>query len=200
MGNAPVTQQGEAHHNAGGDCGTRYNERLTRYLTAMRNEKPDAVPIRPFVAEFTAKYAGMDCQQVTQDYRLAFDAAVQCARGFDWDAVVANMVYVWGMIPQVLGGRYLAVPGVGLPRDTGFQYLEPPEDKAWMQPDEYDALIEDPTGYLLQRLAGHQIGGRRRPVHTRQLRSQSEVPAPFLSVTNILILNETGSTGVTYHA
>lgn len=127
----------------------QYQQRLTRYVTAMRNEKPDMVPIRPFVAEFTAKYAGMDCQQVTQDYRLAFDAAVRCATDFDWDAVVANMVYVWGTIPQVLGTRYLAIPGVGLDRDTGFQYLEPTEDGAWMQPDEYDALIEDPTGYLL---------------------------------------------------
>ena len=34
-----------------------YQTRLSRYLTAMRNEKPDMVPIRPFVAEFTAKYA-----------------------------------------------------------------------------------------------------------------------------------------------
>lgn len=127
----------------------RYQQRLKRYLAAMRNEKPDMVPIRPFVAEFTAKYAGMDCQQVTQDYRLAFDAAVRCAADFDWDAVVANMVYVWGTIPQVLGTRYLSIPGVGLDRDTGFQYLEPSEDEAWMKPEEYDALIEDPTGYLL---------------------------------------------------
>ena len=127
----------------------RYRQRLARYTTAMRNEKPDMVPIRPFVAEFTAKYAGMDCQQVTQDYHLAFEAAARCATDFDWDAVVANMVYVWGTIPQVLGSRYLGIPGVGLDRDTGFQYLEPPEDKAWMRPDEYDALIEDPTGYLL---------------------------------------------------
>lgn len=127
----------------------RYRQRLFRYTTAMRNEKPDRVPIRPFVAEFTAKYAGMDCQQVTQDYRLAFDAAVRCATDFDWDAVVANMVYVWGTIPQVLGSRYLAIPGVGLSRDTGFQYLEPSENQAWMPPEDYDALIEDPTGYLL---------------------------------------------------
>jgi uroporphyrinogen-III decarboxylase len=127
----------------------RYQQRLARYTAALRNEQPDRVPIRPFVAEFTAKYAGMDCQQVTQDYRLAFEAAVRCASDFDWDAVVANMVYVWGTIPQVLGNRYLAIPGVGLPRDTGFQYLEPSENQAWMPPEDYDALIEDPTGYLL---------------------------------------------------
>ncbi len=28
-----------------------YAERLNRYVTAMRNEKPDKIPIRPFVAE-----------------------------------------------------------------------------------------------------------------------------------------------------
>ena len=37
--------------------GTLYAERLKRYTIAMRNEKPDRIPIRPFVAEFTAKYA-----------------------------------------------------------------------------------------------------------------------------------------------
>jgi len=66
-----------------------YAERKRRYLMALRNEKPDKIPIRPFVAEFTAKYAGMTCQQVAHDYNLAFEAAVKCAKDFDWDAVVA---------------------------------------------------------------------------------------------------------------
>lgn len=128
---------------------TRYQERLARYTTALRNGKPDRVPIRPFVAEFTAKYCGMDCQQVTQDYQLAFDAAVRTAGELGWDAAVTNMVYLWGAIPQVLGTLYYAVPGVNLDRDVGFQYLEPPEDESFMTADEYDALIEDPTGFLL---------------------------------------------------
>ena len=33
------------------DMETRYQARLKRYVTAMRNEKPDMVPIRPFVAD-----------------------------------------------------------------------------------------------------------------------------------------------------
>ena len=67
-----------------------YQERLRRYVTAMRNEKPDRVPIRPFVAEFTAKYAGYTCQEVTHDYEKAFAAARKCAADFDWDAVVSQ--------------------------------------------------------------------------------------------------------------
>ncbi|MGA2068802.1 MAG: uroporphyrinogen decarboxylase family protein [Thermoguttaceae bacterium] len=128
---------------------TLYAQRLERYVTAMRNGKPDRVPIRPFVAELTAKYAGYTIQEVTQDYQKAFAAARKCAADFDWDAVVGNMVYGWAGLVQAIGLKYYASPGVELPPDTPFQYLEPPEDQAWMQPDDYDALAADPTGYLL---------------------------------------------------
>lgn len=125
-----------------------YQERLVRYLTALRNEKPDKIPIRPFVAEFTAKYAGMTCQQVAHDYNFAFEAAVKCAKEFDWDAVVANMVYVWTGLAQAAGLRYYGIPGIGIPHTTGFNFIEPSEDQAFMREDEYDALIDDPTGFL----------------------------------------------------
>ena len=125
-----------------------YQERLTRYVTALRNEKPDKIPIRPFVAEFVAKYAGYTCQQVCHDYTLAFEAAVKCAKEFDWDAVVANMVYVWTGLAQAAGLRYYGIPGIGIPHTVGFNYIEPPEDQAFMRADEYDALIDDPTGFL----------------------------------------------------
>lgn len=125
-----------------------YAERLKRYVTAMQNEKPDKIPIRPFVAEFTAKYAGFTCQEVTHDYEKAFIAARKCAADFDWDAVVGNMVYVWTGLTQAIGLKYYGVPGIEVPPDTGFQYREPPEEEAFMKPDEYDALIDDPTGFL----------------------------------------------------
>jgi len=125
-----------------------YAERLKRYVTAMRNEKPDKIPIRPFVAEFTAKYAGYSCQEVCQDYEKAFIAARKCAADFDWDAVVVNMVFVWMGITQANGTNYYAVPGIDMDANVGFQYREPTEEKAFMRPDEYDALIEDPTGFL----------------------------------------------------
>ena len=60
-----------------------YSVRLKRYTTAMRNEKPDRIPIRPFVAEFIAKYAGYTCQEVTHDYQKAFDATLKCCADFD---------------------------------------------------------------------------------------------------------------------
>lgn len=125
-----------------------YQQRLKRYTTALRGGKPDRVPIRPFVAEFTAKVAGYTCQQVTQDYNCAFEAVIKTCQKFDWDAAVANMVYVWAGIPQAANLRYYAIPGVELEPDVGFNYLEPPEGDAFMRVEDYDALIKDPTGFL----------------------------------------------------
>ncbi len=127
----------------------RYQSRLDRYVTAMRNGQPDRIPIRPFVAEFTGVYAGYTCQELAHDYRKAFDAACKCAADFDWDAVVGNMVYVWTGLTQAIGLKYYGVPGIDISAQTGFQYREPPQQQAFMRADEYDQLIEDPTGFLL---------------------------------------------------
>ena len=130
------------------DMEALYATRLHRYTTAMRNEKPDRVPIRPFVAEFTGNHSGHNCQQLAHDYNQAFESARKCAADFEWDAVVSNMVYVWTGLTQAIGLKYWGIPGIDVPADRGFQYVEPPEDEAFMLPDEYDQLIEDPTGFL----------------------------------------------------
>lgn len=125
-----------------------YQQRLQRYVTALRNGKPDRVPVRPLAAEFVATYAGYTCQEITQDYTKAFDAVCKCANEFQWDACVGNMVYVWTALTQAMGLKYYASPGVEISADTAFQYLEPPAHAAHMLPEEYDALIEDPTAFL----------------------------------------------------
>ncbi|MDR0705572.1 MAG: hypothetical protein LBF88_11365 [Planctomycetaceae bacterium] len=125
-----------------------YQKRLKRFTTAMRNGKPDCVPVRPFAAEVTAVHAGFTCQQVTHDYRYAFEAILKCCRDFDWDATVPNMVYVWTGLVKSLGIRYYAVPGIEIPEDAGFQYLEPPEQNAWMREDDYDLFIKSPIDFI----------------------------------------------------
>src|SRR3989304_5168965 len=130
------------------DMEQRYQERLTRYTTAMRNEKPDRIPIRRFGAKFRANYPGSPCQEVAHDYEKAFAAARKCAADFDWDAVVSNMVFVWTGLTEAISLNYYAIPGIQIPADVGFQYIEPPEGEAFMRADEYDLLVKDPVEYL----------------------------------------------------
>ena len=129
---------------------SRFQQRLRRFVTALNNRKPDMIPIRPFAAEFTGRHAGFTCQQLTQNYPDAFEAMIRCCKDYDWDAVPASMVYVWTGITDAASARYYGVPGVNVPPDRGFQYLEPPEDRAFMREDEYDRLIADPTAFLYE--------------------------------------------------
>ncbi|MCL1910193.1 MAG: hypothetical protein FWG05_04585 [Kiritimatiellaeota bacterium] len=127
-----------------------YQKRLRRFVTALNNRKPDMIPIRPFAAEFTGAHAGFSCQQLTQNHHDAFEAMIQCCKDYDWDAVPANMVYVWTGISDAASIRYYGVPGVNVPPNRGFQYLEPPEEQSFMRADEYDRFIDDPTAFLYE--------------------------------------------------
>lgn len=124
-------------------------ERLKKYTTAMRNRKPDRIPLRIFAAEFANKYAGITNQEALFDYEKAFAAVRKCAMDFQWDSVMTNMVAVWAGLVNQLGLVYYRFPGVQLPVDMGHQYVEPPDEEgAYMRADEYDLLIESPTEYL----------------------------------------------------
>lgn len=140
-----------------------YQERLERFKTANRNEKPDRVPLRLFAAEFTSKYAGYTAQEVTHDYEKAFEAVRRCAKDFSWDATVVNMIYVWSGLVDHFGQKYYKVPGVELDANVGFQYFEPKDEQgAFMKEDEYDELIESPTEFLanvwMPRISDNIVG------------------------------------------
>jgi hypothetical protein len=147
-----------------------YAERLARYSAAMSNAVPDRVPLRPLAAEVTAKYAGFTCQEVTHDYRKAFDAVLRCCRDFPWDAVVPNMVYVWTGLTEAAGLNYYGVPGIHVAPDVAFQYREPSEEAAMMKREEYGELIADPTRFLyetwLPRASG-EVSAKGQPAGYR---------------------------------
>ena len=73
LSGCPANEPRKTHHM---NTEELYQQRLKRYVTAMRNEKPDMIPIRPFVAEFVGKFSGYTCQEVTHDYEKAFDAEI----------------------------------------------------------------------------------------------------------------------------
>ncbi len=127
-----------------------YAERMARYVCAMHKGVPDRVPLRPFAAEITARHAGFTCQEVTHDYRKAFEAIIRCCHDYDWDATVPNMVYVWTGLTQAAGLTYYGVPGIDVEADVCFQYREPAEQTAFMKREEYDELIADPVRFLYE--------------------------------------------------
>jgi len=128
-----------------------FEDRLGRYTCAMRNEKADMIPLRPFAAELTGLFGNKNCQQMTHDYNEAFEAVISFCKEFEFDAVVPNMVYVWTGLTQALGLKYYGIPGIDIKKEVAFQYLEPSEEESFMKEDEYDELIDDPTAFLYNK-------------------------------------------------
>lgn len=127
-----------------------YQERLTRYVTASYNGRPDRVPLRVFAEEFAAKYCGYSNYEVACNHELQFDVNRRFAVETGIDAIQTNSIVNWFGMQKALGWKGITFPGIGLPVDGLNQWDEPTsEEQAHMKADEYDQLIDDPTGFLV---------------------------------------------------
>jgi len=72
-----------------------------------------------------------DVSDVVHDYPKAFEAVIKCAK-----TSTGRHRSKYGLcldrMAQSLGLRYYGIPGIGIPHTTGFNYIEPSEDRAFM--------------------------------------------------------------------
>ena len=60
------------------------------------------------------------------------------------------MVYVWTAMTDAMGLSYYGIPGASAwPGQHGLSVPRAAQQNAFMRPDKYDQLIEDPNGFLL---------------------------------------------------
>jgi len=129
-----------------------YNERMNRYVTAMRGGMPDRIPIRFLYQEAAAKYCGVTNQQVACDYNQAFDVTRKMAQDMGNDAVMLNAIWSTYSVAKAASWRYLAVPGVDTGIDNVNQFYEPhTEDDMFLQFHEYEEFTADPTAFLFTK-------------------------------------------------
>lgn len=129
------------------DNDTLYNERLTRYLTAMEGKKPDKVPIRLQLSEFMAKYAGLELQEVYYDLEKNIEAVDKILTDFDVDVTMGGPSLWWGTLHDAVGAKYLKFAGRQLTSNQQFQFVE----QEYMIPEDYDEFIENPTQWILEK-------------------------------------------------
>ena len=131
------------------DTESKYGERLHRYVTTMRGEKADRIPIRLFSEEFSAKYCGYDNYATAMDLDLQFDVNRKLAVDTGIDAVPVNSIVNWFGMQKALGWNGITFPGVGLPVDSINQWSEPAtEEEAFLKAGEYEEFADDPTAFL----------------------------------------------------
>jgi hypothetical protein len=126
-----------------------YRARATRLRDAILLEKtPDRVPVCTLNQFYPADRLGYSPYDVMYDQEKAAESWVSYARALEPDAMVGSAIAAGGAGPifDALDYKLFSWPGHGVPATTSFQYLE----KEWMRPEEYDDLIDDPTGYMLR--------------------------------------------------
>lgn len=126
---------------------TEYGARAGRLRNAiLLRETPDRVPVCAFTQFYPADRAGFTPHDVLYSQKKATEAWLTYAGTLQPDAIVPSATAaVAGAVFDLLDFRLFRWPGHGVPKETTFQYVE----REWMLPDEYDALVDDPTDYLL---------------------------------------------------
>jgi hypothetical protein len=126
-----------------------YKARTARLRDAILLQKaPDRVPVTTLNQFYPADRAGFTPCDVMYDPEKASEAWVSYARSLQPDAVVGSAVAAAGAGPifDAFDYKLFSWPGHGVPKEASFQYVE----REWMLPEEYDDLIDDPTGYMLR--------------------------------------------------
>jgi hypothetical protein len=81
------------------------------------------------------------------DYAKWFSACKQMNAELEPDLCWPPFAVTPGPCYEILGCTQICWPGHGAPPNSSIQFI----DKAYMQADELDAFIEDPTDYILNR-------------------------------------------------
>jgi hypothetical protein len=122
-----------------------FQERKTRVEAAIRMQVPDRVPLEIYYGYFPAKYCGICCEAAYYDYEAWLAATKKTIVDFGADWASAQYFFP-GSVLELISPRSLAWPGHGTSACHGHQAIE----NEFMKEDEYPALLEDHTDYMLR--------------------------------------------------
>jgi hypothetical protein len=128
---------------------------VDRILAAINLEKPDRVPVRLNMGFWPAKSAGITAYQAMSDPKLGCKAWKDFNLKFQPDASVDPLHNtVPAAMFTALDYKLYSWPGHGVSETASYQYNE----KEWMVAEDYDALISDPTDFLVRDYMPRALG------------------------------------------
>lgn len=141
-------------------------ERYARLSAAINLQTPDRVPVWGIGGDVVAEYGGITQKELTYDYEKSlgaikkfngdfqFDTAGAYIPGLDgrifniafsgFDDISSSSTFITGPMHDVLNDKYYRYPGNEISEDSSPQFT----GGCFMEADEYDQLIKDPTGFI----------------------------------------------------
>jgi hypothetical protein len=127
---------------------TAYLERVDIFVDAVELKKlPARVPILTNGTFMPAHLAGFTPYEVMYEPSKLVEALMHFALEYKPDYYAGGVLVGAGQIFEALDVKQLAWPGHGVPKESGYQYLE----GEYMTADDYQALIDDPSDFWLRR-------------------------------------------------
>jgi hypothetical protein len=137
---------GESIPFADNNAAAAYRERVTLIKDAIQLKKtPARIPICPSAGFFPVQYAGVTMYDAMYDYDILTQAWEKYCNDFTPDAYNAPTTIVPGKLLDILDFKLCKWPGRGVSKEQEYQYVE----KEYMKAEEYQDLIDDPTGYFM---------------------------------------------------
>jgi len=150
---------------ADADSEAAYRERVTLIKDAIQLKKrPARIPVCPSAGSFPIEYAGISMYDAMYDYGVLQDAWEKYHRDFVPDAYNGPMSIVPGRVLDILDFRLYQWPGHGVSREGEYQFVE----GEYMKAEEYQDLIDDPTGFFLN-VYFPRIFGSLKPIESLPL-------------------------------
>lgn len=142
-----------------------FRERATLIKDAIQLKKtPARIPICPSPGHFPVEYAGLSWREAMYDYDKLAQAWEKFHADFTPDAYNAPRTIVPGRALDILDFNLYHWAGHGLKDHQEYQFVE----REYMKPEEYQDLIDDPTGFFLNvyfpRIFGELKGLARMPL------------------------------------
>ena len=124
-----------------------YYSRLKRLADVYLMKEPDRVPVQLPFGVLPAYWAGTDLKTVMYDYDELRRAWKKFLNEFEMDTYTGPGAVMPGRIYDLIDYKLYTWPGHGLPDDArGHQFVE----GEYMTADEYDALIRNPSDFLMR--------------------------------------------------
>jgi hypothetical protein len=123
-----------------------YKARITLMKDAIQLKKtPRRIPICPSAGFFPVQYAGVSMYDAMYDYDALTGAWEKYCNDLTPDTYNAPTTVVPGRVLDILDLKLGQWPGHGVSKHSEYQYVE----KEYMKADEYQDLIDDPTGFFM---------------------------------------------------
>jgi uroporphyrinogen-III decarboxylase len=123
-----------------------YRERCTIIKDAVQMKKtPKRVLIAPYPGGFPLEYYKVSWKEAMYNYSSTAKAYIKFAEDFPADTATPGWEITSGKMLDILDFKLCLWAGNGLEDNTEYQYIE----TDYLKADEYQDLIDDPTGWFL---------------------------------------------------